>query len=57
MKPQSPCMKCEKRAVGCHDTCKEYQEYKKKLNIWNDKVRKSKGEFINGKRYFQDRMR
>ena len=22
-----PCYKCDKRYVGCHDGCKEYQEY------------------------------
>lgn len=53
MKPQSPCLKCEKRVIGCHDTCTEYQEYKDKLNEWNEKVRKGKGAFFRGKRYFK----
>lgn len=28
---QSTCANCEKRHLGCHDKCEEYQEYKKQL--------------------------
>lgn len=28
---QSVCLNCEKRHLGCHDKCEEYQEFKKCL--------------------------
>ena len=27
MKKHSPCYKCEKRTVTCHDNCKDYAEF------------------------------
>lgn len=49
-KINSPCKSCEKRFVGCHATCKDYEDYrsvltarfkliqaeKRKNNILND---------------------
>lgn len=27
-----PCMKCKKRKLNCHSTCKSYKEYQDKLS-------------------------
>ena len=32
---RSPCMGCQDRHLACHDSCKEYKEYKEKLTaVW-----------------------
>lgn len=38
MKPASPCLKCERRTVGCHAGCEEYGKFRKALDEWNDQV-------------------
>ena len=39
-----PCLNCvaPKRHAGCHGACKEYKEYKEKLDRYNEQVRKEK---------------
>ena len=32
MRKTAPCYNCEKRYLGCHDYCNEYQEFNKKHN-------------------------
>lgn len=34
---QSPCMKCEDRALGCFSKCQRYDEYKEELKKINEK--------------------
>lgn len=41
-KSNSPCLDCDRREVGCHGKCKEYQEYKEKINEMNDIIYKNK---------------
>ena len=55
----APCKDCEKRHLGCHSSCEEYQEFRKakdldnaaKRTVWQDKVRwsDSKRKRIMGK--------
>lgn len=35
MKPQSPCMMCPDRYVGCHGKCEKYTEFKVRLDEYN----------------------
>lgn len=40
---QSPCLKnCSKRSVTCHSHCKDYLDWKSKLNKYNEQKRKDK---------------
>lgn len=51
MKPKATCKGCEKREVGCHDRCEEYQNFKREMREWQfnlDKIR-------NDKAYFDDK--
>lgn len=36
---KAPCRNCEKRVLGCHDTCPDYQEYKRWAQWKNAKMR------------------
>lgn len=36
---RTQCKDCEKRTVGCHSTCEEYQEYNKKNEARRKKQR------------------
>lgn len=38
MKPQSPCLGCKERAVGCHADCPRYAEYRNELDDWKQNV-------------------
>lgn len=44
MKPNSPCMKCEERGVGCHAACERYSYYRSELDKWRDIVNGAKRE-------------
>ena len=33
-KPQSTCLKCKKRYVGCHSECEDYLEYRRQLEAY-----------------------
>lgn len=44
MIPKSSCVNCQERYVGCHSVCDKYKEYRKKLDEFNEAVRKSKNE-------------
>lgn len=35
---KGPCLNCEERYVGCHSKCKKYQQYRKELDEFNDRV-------------------
>ena len=41
-KPESTCINCTKRVLGCHTDCVEYAEYKEKLAIYKAWLRKIK---------------
>lgn len=41
-KPESTCINCTKRVLGCHTNCVEYAEYKEKLAIYKAWLRKTK---------------
>ena len=41
-KPESTCINCTKRVLGCHTDCVEYAEYKEKLAIYKVWLRKTK---------------
>lgn len=42
----APCKDCEKRVLGCHSSCEEYQEFRKekdldnaaKRTVWQEKI-------------------
>ena len=55
MKPQSPCLDCEKRVIGCHDKCELYRKYRDRIDKWSEKVNNNKGEFVYGNRYYKHR--
>ena len=37
-----PCLNCEKRHVGCHSSCEEYAEFKRKFMEQKEIKRKQK---------------
>lgn len=42
--PESPCLDCKKRRVGCHATCKAYKEYECAQKEYREHVTKQKME-------------
>lgn len=46
-KPQSTCLNCKKRYVGCHSECEEYIEFKKQLDIYYKERSKTLAEEWN----------
>ena len=36
----TPCHGCKDRHAGCHSSCKKYEEYRTKLDEYNEKHRK-----------------
>ena len=36
MRPESPCLNCEKRHDGCHSECDSYKEFRAKLDRINE---------------------
>ena len=36
------CKDCDKRSVGCHATCSEYADFKKRLADFNENKKKAK---------------
>lgn len=45
LKPKAPCSQtCERRKVGCHSVCPEYQAYEeKKLLFYQEKLKEING--------------
>ena len=41
-KPESTCINCTKRVLGCHTNCEEYENYRAKLKIYKAWLRKIK---------------
>ena len=39
---QSPCLNCQNKFLGCHSTCQTYLEFKEKINIEKELIRKQK---------------
>ena len=46
-KVHAPCLDCDRREVGCHGKCREYQEYKTRVNEVNDTIYKNKQKLKN----------
>lgn len=42
--PQSPCMGCKKRYIGCHDKCDIFLAYKTEYAKWCELIAKAKDE-------------
>lgn len=40
LKPKAPCHGCEKREIGCRETCQGWEFYEKKYKEWWAKVSK-----------------
>ena len=38
VRPESPCLDCERRQVGCHAECDDYIGYRERLKVYKDKV-------------------
>lgn len=37
--PNSPCIECKDRCLGCHGVCRSYKEYAEKMRALNKKRR------------------
>lgn len=46
----SGCYNCTKREVGCHANCEIYQEYRKALDVINERRRKILANEYNPRR-------
>lgn len=53
MKPQSPCLECEERIIGCHAACEKYEEYRSELEEWKKTVRAKKQEGAEASKFRQ----
>ncbi len=42
--PNSPCFGCDKRKVGCHSDCLEYEIYKVDMAQYNAVIRDAKNK-------------
>ena len=41
-KIDDPCYRCQKRKLGCHSECEDYEKWKLKKKKENDSIRKEK---------------
>lgn len=41
-KPQSPCLNCENRQINCHSGCKQYKQFRYKVDMYNKEVNKQR---------------
>ena len=41
-KPQGPCLNCENRQINCHSSCKQYKQFRHKLDIHNKELNKQR---------------
>lgn len=39
-KPIGPCLNCENRQINCHSNCKQYKQFRHKLDIYNEELNK-----------------
>ena len=39
-KPQGPCLKCENRQINCHSSCKQYKQFRYKVDMYNKELNK-----------------
>lgn len=39
----SCCKDCEKRYLGCHDSCEDFKDFKKQKKLINEREREHKG--------------
>lgn len=39
---ESPCLGCQKGFIGCHSKCLEYIDYRQKLDVMNEQIKKAK---------------
>ena len=53
MKPQSPCLECEEREIGCHAQCEKYEEYRSELEAWKQTVKAKKEEGAEASKFRQ----
>lgn len=53
MKPQSPCLECEEREIGCHAQCEKYAEYRSGLEAWKQTVKANKQEGAEATKFRQ----
>ena len=37
-KPLSPCLNCENRQINCHSSCKQYKQFRHKLDMYNKEL-------------------
>lgn len=44
---KAPCKDCTKRTIGCHSSCKEYQEWAKQKKEISEQLKKEKDYFPN----------
>ena len=62
MRASSPCLNCMERHVGCHDNCKNYIDFRKRLEAERERERKGqlweyKKEKMDGNLRWQVRNR
>ena len=41
-KPQSNCLNCGNRQINCHSSCKQYKQFRHKLDIYNKELNRQK---------------
>lgn len=55
-KPESPCLNCPDRKVGCHGICDRFKAFRSAWDVWNDGLKKEAeaetvyGEFVKKSR-------
>ena len=52
MRPQAPCKDCEKRELGCHGKCAEYQAFREEQHLFDLQMAKIRECNV----YFDDRV-
>ena len=44
---ENKCKDCQKRFVGCHSQCKDYQKYREELDKMNEIARKNRAYILS----------
>ena len=41
-KPIGPCLNCENRQINCHSSCKQYKQFRHKVDMYNKELNKQR---------------
>lgn len=44
-RPKPSCTDCKNRTMNCHSECESYKDYRNKLDMYNEVIKKAKKDY------------